>query len=146
MYVTNNSQMTAAEAERIMSNGLMTAGGQRKYFSVQLRARSLSMQPPGGERMLHAEYAALTPEERAPHISDGKAATNRWRTTEKRCTSTSFGLPRRRRLARVKAQAQRRVAYWNPLHHLPTEGRMCILADNAIPEDICGQHYFKAVS
>ena len=119
-------------------------GGQRKYFSVQLRARKLGMQTQGVVRMLHAEYAALTPEERAPCVRDGEAATQRWRTTEKR--STSFGLPRRRRHARVNAQAQRRVALWNRLHHLPPEARMCMLADSAIPEDICGEDYLKAVS
>ena len=68
-------------------------GGQRKYFSVQLRARKLSMQTPGVVRMLHAECAALTPEERAPYMRDGKAATMRWRTTQKRYASTSPQFP-----------------------------------------------------
>ena len=87
-------------------------GGQRKYFSVQLRARKLSMQTPGVVRMLHAECAALTPEERAPYMRDGKAATMRWRTTQKRYASTSSSFRRRRRHAREKAQA-RTGALWN---------------------------------
>ena len=91
-------------------------------------------------------FAALTPEERAPYVRDGKAATKRWRTAEKWYASTSFGLPRRRTHVRVNAQAPRRVALWSRLRPLPLEVRMRMLADNAISEDTCCQDYLKAVS
>jgi hypothetical protein len=121
-------------------------GACRAYFSMQLRIRKLRLKDAGVAQQLHAEYKALTAEEKATYVTAGGHAARRWRTASKKYKVSSFGVISRRRHAIAAAQDKRKIAMWKRLDNLNAEERLATVVDKVIPQDIGGRGYLQAVS
>ena len=118
-------------------------GPARAFISAQIRQRGLSFK--SDIKMLHAEYRALSNEQKAHWKEVGSRATARWRAGVKHGVN-SLGLFRHKRQAVALAEARRRSALWNRVAQCTDSERLDFVADSLVPQYTSEDSYVSALS